>query len=101
MRALGDTRTPSVSTTWPSTFTQPLSIQRSASRREHRPSSPMRLERRGSSAFSGDVGGRVMQKNRIVVSSQGTIFSPRAGRTVRPALDSTDNREKDAPDEAD
>src|SRR5678816_417550 len=75
MRALGDTRTPSVSTTWPSTFTQPLSIQRSASRREHRPSSPMRLERRGCSAVSGDVGGRVMQKNRIVVSSQSTILS--------------------------
>src|SRR6187551_2601961 len=64
MRALGDTRTPSVSTTWPSTFTQPLSIQRSASRREHRPSSPMRLERRGLSGFSGVVGARVMQEKR-------------------------------------
>src|SRR5579862_2922850 len=63
MRALGDTRTPSVSTTSPSTFTQPLVIQRSASRREHRPSSPMSLERRGCSGFFGDVGGRVMQKN--------------------------------------
>src|SRR4051794_15205349 len=37
---------------WPSTFTQPLIIQRSASRREHRPSSPMRLERRGCSGFT-------------------------------------------------
>jgi hypothetical protein len=42
-----------------------------------------------------------MQKNRIVVSSQGTIFSPRAGRTVGSVLDWTDNREKDALDEAD
>src|SRR5882762_120151 len=63
MRALGDTRTPSMSTTSPSTFTQPLVIQRSASRREHRPSSPMRLERRGRSEFSGDVGERVIEKN--------------------------------------
>ncbi len=39
----------SVSTTTPSTRTQPLTIQSSASRREHRPSSPMRLDRRGSS----------------------------------------------------
>src|SRR5579862_4009529 len=63
MRALGDTRTPSVSTTSPSTFTQPLVIQRSASRREHRPSSPIRLERRGCSGFSGAVGERFMQQN--------------------------------------
>src|SRR3954471_16884935 len=62
MRASRDTRTPSVSTTAPSTFTQPLVIQRSASRREHRPSSPMRFERRGWSGFSGSGRERVMQK---------------------------------------
>src|SRR5262245_53322693 len=57
MRAFGDTRVPNVSTTSPSTFTQPLVIQRSASRLEQRPSSPMRLERRGFSGFSGGEGG--------------------------------------------
>ena len=48
----GDTRTPSVSTTLPSTLTQPFSIHSSASRREHKPSSLMRFDRRGSSGFS-------------------------------------------------
>src|SRR3954451_11844014 len=60
MRTSRDTRTPSVVTTAPSTFTQPLVIQRSASRREHRPSSPMSFERRGKSGLSGDGGGRVI-----------------------------------------
>src|SRR5215470_769846 len=78
MRAVGDTRTPSVSTTSPSTFTQPLVIQRSASRREHRPSSLMRLERRGCSELSGDGGGRVT-KWRIVAAAlkHGITFLPR------------------------
>src|SRR5258706_14735942 len=52
MRAARGTRTPSVSATLPSTFTHPFSIHSSASRREHRPSSLMRFERRGSSVFS-------------------------------------------------
>jgi len=52
MRACGDTRTPSVATTLPSTFTHPFSIHSSASRREQSPSSLIRFERRGSSGFS-------------------------------------------------
>src|SRR5258706_11468217 len=46
------TRTPSVVTTLPSTFTHPFSIHSSASRREHKPSSLIRLDRRGSSGVS-------------------------------------------------
>ena len=45
MRSVGNTCTP-ISATWPLTFTQPWAIQSSASRREHRPSSAMRLFRR-------------------------------------------------------
>src|SRR3954469_14769698 len=45
MRACGPTCRP-MGATAPSTFTQPLAIQSSASRREHRPSSAMRLFRR-------------------------------------------------------
>src|SRR3954470_4437093 len=54
MRASRLTRAPSWSTTLPSTFTQRFSIHSSASRREHRPSSLMRFDRRGSSGWEGD-----------------------------------------------
>ena len=56
MRACGDTRVPSVSTTAPSTLTQPFSIHSSASRREHRPSSLIRFDRRGRSGCSPRAG---------------------------------------------
>src|SRR5450631_2040527 len=62
MRASCGTRTPSVTTTLPSTFTHPFSIHSSASRREHRPSSLIRFERRGPSGFSckGERGGAAL-----------------------------------------
>src|SRR5829696_6138185 len=56
MRASRGTRTPSVLTTWPFALTQPFSIHSSASRREHRPRSPISFDRRGSSGVS--VGSR-------------------------------------------
>ena len=51
----GGTRVPRVDVTCPSTFTQPFSIHSSASRREHRPSSLIRFDRRGFSGTSGVV----------------------------------------------
>src|SRR5450830_1282316 len=49
-RWLGKTLLPSSDTTLPSTRTQPRAIHSSASRREHRPSSDMRLDRRNNSS---------------------------------------------------
>src|SRR3954469_16030407 len=48
----GSTLLPNSDTTWPSTRTQPRAIHSSASRREHRPSSDMRLDRRNNSLIA-------------------------------------------------
>jgi len=54
----------------PSTFTQPFSIHSSASRREQRPSSLMRFDRRGSSGFSWR-GGRLVMGARTAAGASG------------------------------
>src|SRR3954471_6914015 len=82
MRAVGPACRP-MGATAPSTFTQPLAIQSSASRREHRPSSAMRLFSRvvlpagaaGGSGIGTKRGGTGTQ-GRQVEDAHTAVFDP-------------------------
>src|SRR5690606_25106547 len=73
MRASGATRVPRTSTTRPSTLTQPLAIQASASRREQSPSSLIRFESLGCS-----IGPACLARSGPVYPSRPGAPGPRA-----------------------
>src|SRR6478736_423689 len=80
MRASGVTCRP-MGATWPLTRTQPLEIQSSASRREHMPSSAMRLFRRevGAAGFCsgiGSAGGHGGTQRLKDEDAQAAVFDP-------------------------
>src|SRR3954468_16116460 len=81
MRAFGPTSRPVGGATAPSTRTQPLAIQSSASRREPMPSSAMRLFRRevGEAGFwsgIGSAGDHTGTQRLQVEDAQAAVFDP-------------------------